>query len=332
MNTQLEWLIKAGDALPKKGKAYFKAAETLKSGSKNSLNFKLFEGEITDPVTDNRDIGTLKIRGSDFDGVITAGSELICEYEMLDSGNIILHVLIPSIGASVDSERNFYSPQDGQIDYSTAKDKIIFDADKLTDRVEDIVDKGISDNSLVDIRRKITKIKELTEDSDDIEKNQEAQERLLEAKKLLAKFRKKHLKEVRMLDFTLVTDFFEEHVRKYSKKSEAETFEALKRSAKKDLERNSKDFESSLDEIRYLNYNVLNRQDWFVIDRFKYAVKSPFNYSDESTYKQLIARGERMINSNDLIGLRRVMAELAQIKINDDFELSFLEEVNIVKG
>ncbi|MBP5468885.1 MAG: Hsp70 family protein, partial [Candidatus Riflebacteria bacterium] len=108
--TELEWLIRAGDNLPYKGSMKFKATETLKAGSRNSLNFKLFEGEIQDPVTDNRDIGTLKIRGTDIKGVIAAGDELICDYEMLDSGNIILHVSVPSIGETIDSMKNFYSP------------------------------------------------------------------------------------------------------------------------------------------------------------------------------------------------------------------------------
>ena len=60
-----------------------------------------------------------EIKGSDFDdGVIAAGAELICEYEVLDSGNIILEVSVPSIGGSFHSGRNFYSRQEGQIDYT----------------------------------------------------------------------------------------------------------------------------------------------------------------------------------------------------------------------
>jgi len=47
-------LVKEGDQLPKKGKEIFKAGESLKAGSPGSLNFKLWEGEIDDPVNDNR--------------------------------------------------------------------------------------------------------------------------------------------------------------------------------------------------------------------------------------------------------------------------------------
>ncbi len=332
MGTRLEWLIKSGDALPKKGKTSFKAAETLKASSKNSLNFKLFEGEIADPISDNRDIGTLKIRGNDIDSDITAGSELICEYEMLDSGNIILHVSIPSIGAAIDSDRNFYSPQDGQIDYSAAAEKALFDADKLSSRINDIEDKGIKDSNIIEIRNKINKIKKLASDSNDIEKNQEAQERLLEAKKLLAKLKKKHIKEVREIDLSDISSFFDKYVRPYAKKSEIDRYEALRRSAKRDIDRNNRDFEASLEEIRFLNFDVLIRQDWFVIDKFKKAVKTPYNYMDEAEYKRLIIRGENLIRSNDIDGLRKVLFELLKIKINDDFDYLALEEVNIIKS
>ena len=79
------------------------------------------EGDIEEPISDNRFIGLFKIKGKDFDeGVITAGADLICEYEVLDSGNIIMEVSVPSIRGSFHSGRNYYSRQEGQIDYSKA--------------------------------------------------------------------------------------------------------------------------------------------------------------------------------------------------------------------
>ncbi len=71
----------------------FKAAESLKARASGSLNFKLWKGDIDDPITDDRQIGVLKISGSDFDhGVIPAGAHLECDYEILDSGNIIRYL------------------------------------------------------------------------------------------------------------------------------------------------------------------------------------------------------------------------------------------------
>ena len=93
------WLVRKGDSLPKKAKVV-KAGESLKAGSSDSLNFKLYEGEIEEPITDNRPIGAIKITGEDFDyGVIPIGADLECEYEIWDSGNLYIEVSVPSIGA-----------------------------------------------------------------------------------------------------------------------------------------------------------------------------------------------------------------------------------------
>lgn len=129
----LDYLVREGEQLPKKGKKVFKAEESLKSGSPGAIKFKLWEGDIADPINDNRFIGMFQIRGSDFnDGVISAGEELTCTYEVLDSGNIILEVSVPSIGGLFHSGRNFYSRQEGQIDYTKASKLIEEQSEQMT--------------------------------------------------------------------------------------------------------------------------------------------------------------------------------------------------------
>src|SRR3546814_12841367 len=74
----MSWLVRAGDPLPKKGSMKFLAAEAIKAGSQNSLDFKLLEGEIESPVTDNQWVGELKITDSELEqGVIAKGAEHI---------------------------------------------------------------------------------------------------------------------------------------------------------------------------------------------------------------------------------------------------------------
>ena len=67
----LDYLVKVGEALPKKGVKKFKAASSLRAGGDGALRFKLWEGDIEDPVSDNELIGTLSITGRDFEtGVV----------------------------------------------------------------------------------------------------------------------------------------------------------------------------------------------------------------------------------------------------------------------
>src|SRR5581483_2078786 len=67
---KLDYLVREGDQLPKSGRTTFKAEQALKAGSTGSLRFKLWEGEIRDPVADNRFIGMFEIRGTDFEEAV----------------------------------------------------------------------------------------------------------------------------------------------------------------------------------------------------------------------------------------------------------------------
>src|SRR5690606_6138487 len=114
----LDYLVREGDMLPQKGRRIYKAESRLEPGAERAINFKLWEGEIRDPVADNRFIGLFAIRGGDLDDrPVPAGAELICDYEVLDSGNIVLQVTIPAVQGSFNSARNFYSRQEGQINF-----------------------------------------------------------------------------------------------------------------------------------------------------------------------------------------------------------------------
>ena len=329
----LEYLVKEGDSLPKKGSLQFKAAETLRAGSNRVLNFSMWEGEILDPITDNRPIGTLKIKGTDFDeGIIAAGADLICDYEMLDSGEIRLEVSVPSIGASFPSQQNFYSRQDGQIDFATASEQLFDESEVLESRIDDIEDSGIDDPKLDEIRDKIDQVKDLTTESPDMERAQEAQEKLLSVKKTLAQVRKNHLQEIRQMELDSCSEFFDKNVRKYAKQSEADSFDALQRTASRSLSRRSRDFEETLDEMKKYNFIILWRQEWFVIDYFKRMVATPYNYIDQSQFAELVQQGDLCIKSGDIAQLRDIISNLYSIRISNSGVDDILADVNIVRG
>ena len=148
----LEFLVNEGDALPKKGSITFKAGQTLKAGSNDSINIKLWEGNIQSPITDNRFIGVLKITGTDIDsGVVPTGADIECEYEMSDSGTINLEASIPCIGASF-SNHNFYSRQEGQLDL-TDVDNLAEQGRSVLERIDSIAEK-VDDPQLENARKK----------------------------------------------------------------------------------------------------------------------------------------------------------------------------------
>lgn len=328
----LDYLVRSGDSLPKKGTKPFKAGETLKAGSTDSLKFKLWEGEIDDPIADNRPIGVLRISGSDFDdGVIPAGADLVCEYEILDSGNIRLEVSVPCIGGTFDSGKNFYSRQEGQIDYTSATTMVIEEGERTRHRIDEISEK-VDDPKLEQARQKLESAISLDPDENETEKSQDAMEKVHAARRLLAQVRQEHLKDIRQIDLDRAVSFFDDHIRQHARPSEASSFDNLAKTAQSSIDRNDKNFEPHLAELNSKIFGVLWRQDWFVIERFKHLISAPHRFTDKHQFAELMQAGEQAVRSDDIERLRIVVAHLSMIQIGGGSIDASFEAANIIRG
>lgn len=326
----IEWLVRAGDQLPKKGTQVFKAAKSLESGSKDSLDFKLWEGESDEPSY-NRFIGMLKITGNDFDeGIIPAGGDLHCDFEMHDSGSIVLEVSVPSIGGTFHSARNFYSPQEGQLDFSKESARISEEGRKTLRRLDEI-NNVVDDPKLEQARRKLAASSQLDSDEPDTERAQEAMEGVAEASRLLAQVRKENLKEIRQMDLDKATEAFNELIRQFARPGEESAFDNWARTAQRAIDRNDKDFESHLNELRDSNFEILWREDWFVVEKFKRMASSPHLFSDPARVKELLALGRTALQNDDIDGLRQTVGQLWQIQIATGTETNMLDTANIIR-
>ncbi len=328
----LDYLVREGDQLPKKGKKSFKAGESLKAGSSGSIKFKLWEGDISDPVNDNRFIGMFEIKGTDFDdGVIAAGAEMICEYEVLDSGNIILEVSVPSISGSFQSGRNFYSSQEGKLDYTNQAKHIQEQSEHAMQRLDEMASK-VDDPRLDQAREKLEQAGAIESGEADPETAKQAMDHVQEAKRLLAMTRKEHLKDIRQLELDKAVDFFDRVVRQHARPTEASSFDSLAKTAQRAIDNNSNDFESHLDELRGRNFMILWRQDWFVIERFKWLAQDSYLFPDAREHAQIVAVGAEALKANDIEKLRSVVAHLDSIRIGSAGEDDMMAGANIVRS
>lgn len=328
----LAYLVREGDQLPKRGKVSFKAGESLKAGSAGSIKFKLWEGDITDPINDNRFIGMFEIKGSDFDdGVIAAGAEMICEFEMLDSGCLVLEVEIPSIGGSFQSHRNFYSSQEGKVDYSNQAKSIQEQSEVALQRVEEIASK-IDDPRLDQAREKLEMAGAIDATEADPERAKEAMDGVQEAKRLLALTRKEHRKDIRQLDLDKTVDIFDRIIRQHARPTEASSFDSLAKTAQRAIDNNSPDFEAHLDDLRGRLAAILFRQDGFVIDRFRWLSQDVHLFADPREHAQLVAEGAAALKANDIDKLRVVVLKLDSIKIGSAPEDDMMVAANILRG
>jgi molecular chaperone DnaK len=350
----LEYLVKKGDPLPQKGTMVpLKAAESLEAGSSDSLNFELREGD-EDLINANRHIGGLKITGNDFDdGVIPVGADLVCDYEILDSGLINLEVSVPCIGSTFDSDRNFYSREEGQLDYTSASAQIAEDGEQTLNRIDEI-NEVVDDPKLDQARQKLVSAASLAPEEADTEKVQEAGERVFEANRLVAQVRKEHLPEIRQIELSGVVSFFDNHVRQHARPSESAAFDNLAKTVQHSIDENDNNFERYLDELKGKNFEILWRQDWFVIGRFQHLVSSPHLFTDRHRFEQLAKVGTQLMSSygieleslspqdrmslrlmrpDDVEKLREIVAKLSMLQIDgsSDYDET-VNVINIIRG
>lgn len=328
----LDYLVHEGDRLPNKGRKVYRAEESLKAGSANSIKFKLWEGEIKDEVLDNRFVGMFEITGRDFsDGVIQAGAELVCEYEVQDSGNIQIEVSVPSIGGLFHSDRNFFAYQDGQIDYTKAAKRISDEATNTGNRLDDIATK-VTDARLDQAKQKVVGASKVQDGESDPERAKQAMDDLQEAKRLLALARKDHLREIRQLELDGAVGLFDRLIREHARPSEESAFDNLVLTAKRAIESNSQDFEGHLGDLRDKNFEILWRQDWFVVDRFKLRAESAHLFHDEHEHAALVEVGMQAITAGDIDKLRSVVRRMDRDKIGMSGADDMLANTNILKG
>ena len=127
-------------------------------------------------------------------------------------------------------------------------------------------------------------------------------------------------------------NFFDEAVRQHARPTETSAFENLVKTAQRAIDSNSGDFESHLDDLRGRNLMILWRQDWFVIDRFKWLAQDVYLFPDAREHAQLVAVGSEALKANDIDKLRVVVMHLDSIRIGSAGEDDMLAGSNIVRS
>ena len=331
-STSLEYLVKASDPLPKKVRRIFKTSELIKAGTSDSIRIKLWEGDIESPITDNRYIGPFLIEGSHLEDntMIPIGSDIVCDFEILDSGNIIINAEIPAVRQDFSSGQNLYASQEGQFDFSSA-------SELLEDRTRNTIDRFVeiqavfSDPKLNESKKKLDDI--LTKDLTklDTEDTQKAFEDIQSAKKVLAEVKKNNLEEIRQIELDTTTKLFNDVIKQYSTESEIDAFKNLTNTAQRSIDSGSNDFDNYLSELRGRNFKILWRQDWYVLERFSSLQSNPYLFMDKALFRKLVTAGSMASQSGDIDKLRGVVAGLYQIKIESGDD-EMIDKANIIRG
>lgn len=338
----LEYLVREGDELPAKGIQYFRAAETIRAHSDNSINFKLWEGDIDTQVDDNRFIGCMTISGKDFDfGAIITGAQIICEYTISDSGSVELTISIPSIDEDF-SGKNFYSRTEGEMDMAHAAEDIADDAKKLLGRIKDIGPSvGTSaKGELQAVAEEISRITMIDNTYNEPEDVKKASDDLLKAKRIVNHIKKENKTVIRQYQLQHLKKFYQETMRMQASSDQISEYSTLFSLAEQAIKKNDSSFDNLLDQIRYLNYRVSEKDPEFILRWFiGRCVQGTYPLELREEAEELIERGVSIMqgksamsefSSDEISEIHKISNMLDRIRIDD--EKNDGATANIVKG
>jgi len=250
---------------------------------------------------------------------------------VLDSGNIEIEVSVPSIGGTFSGGHNFYSRQEGQIDFTKAAALVSEESKDAESRLEEI-EAVIDDPNVSRVRDKLQTASSLDENEDDPEVSKQAMDDVLEAKRILATIRKDNLQQIRQIELDKTVDFFDEVIREIARPSEATAFDSLVKTAQRSIDRGGSDFETQLAQLRGKGFEIMWRQDWFVAERFKWLVSSPHLFTDMTRFEELKALGLECLQNDDIDRLRQVCFEMSVIQVEAGGANEMFDVANIVRG
>ena len=166
----------------------------------------------------------------------------------------------------------------------------------------------------------------------DPEQAKQAMDNVQEAKKLLALARKANLSEIRQMELDGLIEDFDQSVRKFARDSEATAWDNLSKTAQHAIDSKSSDFEVHLDDLHRRKYTILWRQDWWVIDGFKWHAQRPYLFPDTRDHASLVSIGTNALRVNDIDELRKVLGRMYSVRFATGAADDMAVAANIVMG
>ena len=307
----LDYLIKKDDLLPKNGTVKYKTTKRISAGSNDSISFKLWEGEIADPVEYNRFIGEISISGNSFEyGIIPVGSEIVCDYTFSDSGNIETKVTVPSVG--ITETKDSYDRLSGQIDFNNDDTKIVNEAQSVLEKIEEL-SKNIFDEKLDEAAIKIRAYLDRSDDLD-AEDLQTLFEITQTGKGVVASFMRENKAIVWQQDLDSAMDGFSD-LESNATESQKNMIYKLQDNIQRAIEANSPTAEKLLAQLHDAIAKVAFNNDDIFYAIFASMAQNPQEFTNQALFNQLVNQGCQCIQSKDINGLKSVLQRMIQIRI-----------------
>ncbi len=93
---------------------------------------------------------------------------------------------------------------------------------------------------------------------------------------------------------------FDVNIRQFSRQSEASEFDKLAETAQRSIDIDDDDFDNHLGELKGRIFQILWRQDWFVIQQFIYFANSPHLFKNKDRYEELAHIGMKLLEHPEI--------------------------------
>ena len=193
------------------------------------------------------------------------------------------------------------------------------------------VQKVLPETKLNDSKKILEDILSKNLNENDVEDTQKGFEEVQSAKKVLSEVKRENLEKIRQLELDSTEKMFNDFIKQYASESEVEAFKNLVNTAQRSIDSGSNEFENYLEELRNRQFDILWREDWYVLERFSSLQSNPYLFIDKVMFRKLVTEGSLLAQSGDIDGLRRVVASLYQIKLGGN-EDEILDKANIIRS
>ena len=146
----------------------------------------------------------------------------------------------------------------------------------------------------------------------------------------MGKVSKDHLKEMRQVELDGITAFFQEYVNEYAKDTEITAFNNMRKTAQRGIDTNSSEFENYLEEMKEINWHILWREDWFVVDTFQRLSKEEDLVTDRTMFQEIIGAGVDALQRDNIEELRKIVFQIYQIRLIHTSHEDIYLPVNII--
>ena len=337
--TTLDPLVREGDKLPLKGVKKYKSTEMIKAGDARPdacLKFKLWEGNITSNISDNKFIGMIKIAGTDLDyGSIRPGEDIEFEYTINEAESLEVSLNIERLGITLNGQKNLYSTTDAEKDMGSEDyiQEVYDEGCDLANRVDEL-GKNIADSRIEEVRRIAEAAQaladETTVDPELVKKNAD---NIVKAKKILDKIQNDNLSTVHQMEFENISEEYESDIVQFCSPTEKNEFERMFSNLKQMVDRKDKTFEGIANDIRRKFIQILfDRSKPFVGGMFNYLRARPYSFMNREKYTQLTNEGIKAINADDFEKLKAVVVYMLQEQRTTDVLNDMGTLANIMKG